>query len=222
VTPLRSIYHLGRTVADIATARPWHVADECEEIYRNGRDPWLYASAEQQGRYRCAIEIIDAAFGARSDLKALEIGCGEGAFTKLLAPRCRHLLAADASKTALERARARLSGHRHIDFRQLDVLRDPLVSGFDLIVMDHVIDLFGRRTAYSQIARKLAAALKPDGVALLGAMRAFDLAEDAWWSRLVLRGGVAIFAWIGRHTELAPVTTETRSFYTYTLFRRRR
>src|SRR5260221_4523498 len=121
------------------------------------------------------------------------------------APHCPGLVAADPSATALDRARIRLGGRSNLQFRQLAVLRDSPGLGFDLIVMDHVIDLFGRRNAYRDIAARLASALKPDGYALIGAMRAFDLAEQAWWSPLVLRGGVAILEWIGRHTELAPV-----------------
>jgi cyclopropane fatty-acyl-phospholipid synthase-like methyltransferase len=220
IAAVRSLYHFGQTLADLATARPSRVAADCEFAYRDARDPWSYASDEQQARFRCALEMIDAAFGRRSDLQVLEIGCGEGAFTELLAPRCSRMIAADASPTALGRAQTRLGARANIVFRHFDVLRDPPGSGFDLIVMDHVIDLFGRRTAYRLIADRIAAALKPDGVALIGVMRAFELAEQARWSRWVLRGGVAILDWVGHHTDLVPVTTVTRSFYTYTLFRR--
>jgi SAM-dependent methyltransferase len=221
VGPLRSLYHLGRTAADVLTTRPSRVAADCEETYRRARDPWAYSSEGQQARLRSALSMIDAAFAGRSDLTVLEIGCGEGAFSALLAARCGRLVATDASPTALERARNGLAGRSNAEFHQLDVLSDPLGSGFDLIVMDHVIDLFGRRAAYRQIAAKIAAALKPEGRALIGAMRAFDLAEEAWWSRWVLSGGVAILGWIGRYTDLLPVATVTESFYTHTLFRRR-
>ena len=39
---------------------------------------------------------------------AIEVGCGEGVFTELLAPRCASLLAVEASATAVARARYRL------------------------------------------------------------------------------------------------------------------
>ena len=221
VTPLRSVWHLGLTIADHAQARPACAAAECEDTYRKGRDPWHYASAEQQARFRRALALIDGAFGGRTDLQALEIGCGEGAFTALLADRCRRLVAADASPTALERARARVGARPNLEFRRLDVLQDGLGSGYDLILLDHLIDMFGRRSIYRDIASRIAAALAPEGRALIGAMRAFEFAERSWWSPLVLRGGVAILDWIGRRTALEPLTTVTESFYSYTLFRRR-
>lgn len=221
IAPLRSLYHLARSVGDILSTRPGHVADDCEAIYRRGADPWRYESEDQQARYARALGLIRTALGATPSAKVIEIGCGEGMFTALLAPYCAELVAADASPTALDRARARLGGAPQVRFRTFDVLTSPLESGFDLIVMDHIIDLFGRRAAYRKIATLIANAMTPDGYALIGAMRAFDAAETAWWSRYVPWGGVAILDWIGRHTPLTPVTSVTESFYTYTLFRRR-
>ena len=218
---LRSLYHLVRSVADLATTRPTGVAAVCERTYRGGDDPWTYRDEAQQMRYRRALAMISDELHGRQSPNVLEVGCGEGMFTALLAPLCGQLLATDAAPTALDRARRRLGDVPQVMLRRLDVLTDSLGSGFDVIVMDHLIDLFGRRSAYRQIAARLAAALKPDGVVLIGAMRAFDLAERAWWAPLLPWGGVAILAWIGRNTALVPVTTVTESFYTYTLFRRR-
>jgi len=219
--PLRSIYHLLRSAADLMTARPMRVAEQCELTYQQRIDPWGYGGEAQQARYRRAFAMIGDRLHGRPSPAVLEIGCGEGTFTTLLAPLCGRLTAVDASSTALERACGRLSGAPHVTLRRLDVLIDPLGSDFDLIVMDHLIDLFGRRSAYRKIASRLAAALKPDGVVLIGAMRAFDLAENAWWARLMPWGGVAILDWIGRNTALTPVATVTEAFFTYTLFRRR-
>jgi len=218
---LRSLYHLMRSSADLLAARPARVAGECERTYRRGEDPWTYRDEAQQARYRRALAIIGDRLRGSQSPNVLEIGCGEGMFTALLAPLCGRLIATDASATALERARTRVAGCPQVALRRLDVLADPLGSDFDLIVMDHLIDLFGRRSAYRQIASRLAAAVKPDGAVLIGAMRAFDLAERASWARLLPWGGVAILEWIGRNTPLAPVATVTESFYTYTLFRRR-
>jgi len=219
--PLRSVYHLLHSAADLVSTRPMRVAEHCERIYRQRVDPWDYGSDGQQVRYRRALAMVRDNLRGRPSPKVLEIGCGEGAFTTLLAPLCADLTAADASSTALERARSRLSGVPQVTLRRLDVLADPLGSDFDVIVMDHLIDLFGRRSAYRQIASRLAAALKPDGVVLIGAMRAFDLAENSWWARLMPWGGVAVLEWIGRNTPLLPVATVTEAFYTYTVFRRR-
>ncbi len=221
ISPLRSLYYLGEALLDVLRKRPSAVADACETLYAGHADPWNYVSEGQQGRYRQALAIVDAVLAKSRDARVLEIGCGEGAFSELLATRPVRLLCVDVSPTALARARERLAGRANVEFRQFDILADGIAPEFDLVVMDHVIDMFHRRAAYRYIAGKIAAALKPDGRALIGAMRGSSLVEAAWWSRPVLRGGAAILDWIGRRTALEPVETAVGPFYLYTLFKRR-
>jgi 2-polyprenyl-3-methyl-5-hydroxy-6-metoxy-1,4-benzoquinol methylase len=226
ITPLRSLYHFLLTVYQVARAHPGLVAQEYDTQFVSQADPWNYAGGEHQARYRCALEIVDRQIIGRvlagnNETKILEIGCGEGLFTEQLVTRSVRVVATDTSPTALARARTRLDGHQNIEFRLLDILTDPIEEKFDLIVIDHVIDLFSHRSAYRTTAEKVAQALAADGVALVGTMRAFELAEKAWWSPLLVHGGVAILDSVGRHTALSPIETVTESFYTYTLFRHR-
>jgi SAM-dependent methyltransferase len=51
---------------------------------------------------------------------ALEIGCGTGSFTRLLAQRSREVVALDFSPRMIEVAQARSQGHSNIDFREAD------------------------------------------------------------------------------------------------------
>jgi SAM-dependent methyltransferase len=53
--------------------------------------------------------------------QALEIGCGTGAFARLLAQRSQHVLALDLSPQMVETARARSQGYPNITFEVADV-----------------------------------------------------------------------------------------------------
>ncbi|HME69273.1 MAG TPA: class I SAM-dependent methyltransferase [Myxococcota bacterium] len=51
---------------------------------------------------------------------ALEVGCGAGAFSRLLAARCAHVLGLDLSPEMIRRARERTAGLRNVAFRVED------------------------------------------------------------------------------------------------------
>jgi peptidoglycan/xylan/chitin deacetylase (PgdA/CDA1 family) len=99
--------------------------------------------------------------------RALEVGCAEGAFTRLLAGQVDHLTAVDISATAIARARARCSDLDNVEFATYDVFApdaEPVGEGkFDLIVASEVLyyapDLESLRLAL----RRLVSALAPDG-----------------------------------------------------------
>ena len=74
-------------------------------------------------------------------LRWLDVGCGNGAFTQLLADRCavREVLGVDPSAELLAFARARLAG-APVAFRQGDAMALPVSDGtFDAAVMALVI-----------------------------------------------------------------------------------
>ena len=54
---------------------------------------------------------------------ALEIGCGTGAFARLLAHRVEHVLALDLSPQMIRLAHERSASYANIDFQVADVLR---------------------------------------------------------------------------------------------------
>ncbi|MEV4923370.1 SDR family NAD(P)-dependent oxidoreductase [Streptomyces roseoverticillatus] len=81
-------------------------------------------------------------------LRVLEAGAGTGALTTalldVLPPGRAHYTFTDISETFFPRARARFAGHDHIDYRPLDLDRDPGPQGFapgvyDLVVADNVL-----------------------------------------------------------------------------------
>jgi len=132
--------------------------DRWEALYARP-DPWNYASAYEQTKYRRTLDLLPAgAIGT-----ALELACAEGRFTELLAPRVERLIAADISPTALGRARVRCARHGNIDFRRLDLVGDPLPDALDLLVCSEVLCFLPDVEALRGVAARLAAALAPGG-----------------------------------------------------------
>jgi 2-polyprenyl-3-methyl-5-hydroxy-6-metoxy-1,4-benzoquinol methylase len=93
-----------------------------EELWGRG-DPWdLTTSAFEQARYERLFSMIDG----RRYRRALEIGCGNGAFTRLLARLADDVIALDISEAAIDRARAAKPADSRVDFRVKNVMEyDP-------------------------------------------------------------------------------------------------
>jgi SAM-dependent methyltransferase len=97
-------------------------------------DPWkLDASALDQRRYARQLALL----GDRRYLRALEIGCATGSFTRKLAPLCTELVAIDISEHAIKRARATPDTRAGIQYRvanvmELDFERE---GAWDLVVL---------------------------------------------------------------------------------------
>ena len=87
------------------TARHLH------ELYRQSPDPWGHTTrVYERAKYARTLDAL----GDRPTRQAVEIGCGIGALTELLAPRVRALLGIDCVPRAVEAARARLAGQPHV------------------------------------------------------------------------------------------------------------
>lgn len=122
-------------------------------------DPWHYGSEYEQQKYRYTLDLIPETGIA----KALELGCAEGMFSTLLAPRAKRLIAADISARALDRARARCAAQVNIEFRQIDLVDDELPAHCDLIVCSEVLYYLDGVDELDRIARKVCDALAPGG-----------------------------------------------------------
>jgi SAM-dependent methyltransferase len=126
-------------------------------------DPWGYGSSYEQTKYRHTLELLPEGPISR----ALELACAEGHFTVQLAPRVDHLLAADIAEPALARAAERCAKLANVAFRQLDMRRDELPTGFDLIVCSEVLYYIGDGADLARFAARLAGAVLPGGHLLL-------------------------------------------------------
>ena len=112
-----------------------------EDLWRKG-DPWSLDSSEfEHAKYVRQIELL----GPRRFDRVLEIGCGAGAFTALLAHKSNHITAIDISPTAISLAKRRLADAPNIQLRQTNIMESHIESlgNFDLTVMSETIYYLG-------------------------------------------------------------------------------
>ena len=166
------------------------------------QDPWMYNGPNATRRFARELALLDAAGFGKDIPTALEIGCAEGHFTDLLAPRCRSLLAVDVNRMALERARRRSSGRSNVEFRRWDLRSDPVLGQFDLVVATSVLEYFKSLGALRAARAKLVASLRPGGLLLVGNVQMAPSIEKAWWARALPRGAHNVNAFVARHPHL--------------------
>ena len=129
-----------------------------ESAFAGREDPWRYENEYEQTKYRLTLSLVPERPG-----RALEVGCAEGHFTELLAPRVGRLLAADISAIAVERAERRCAAQGNVEFTRLDLVSDPLPGEFDLVVCSETLYFTGDRAGLDSAARRLASAVAPGG-----------------------------------------------------------
>lgn len=139
-----------------------------EAIWSQG-DYWqLESSSFEQAKYARQSELLsDRRYG-----RALEIGCGAGAFTQRIAPLADSILALDISPAALARARAATAEMEHVEYREANVMQfDPEGEGaWDLILLSETIYYLGWLYSFFDVfwlAHQLFATSAPGGRLLL-------------------------------------------------------
>jgi len=131
-------------------------------------DPWHYqTSPYEQFKYQRTLEILPK----KEFQKILEVGCSEGVFTEKIARMGSEVLGVDISTTALERAQRRCAHLKNVRFRQLDILKDELEKGFELVFCAEVLYYLGKRQVLQKICAKIVRSLTDDGYLVL---------VDAW------------------------------------------
>ncbi len=188
IRPLRSAWYLAHELVRMAAPDAQPTASRFDREFQVRVDPWDYGRDVEQQRFQAATQMLDAAREARRFPRALEIGCAEGMFTVLLVPRCEILLAVDISSVALRRARLYLGGSRGVTLKQWDLLHDPQLGTFDLIVAMDVLDYIVRPSDLHRAQAMIRTMLPPGGLLLLSTLRRNDVFEKAWWRHWIRRG----------------------------------
>jgi SAM-dependent methyltransferase len=120
-----------------------------EDLWKKG-DPWsLETSPFERAKYERQIGMLNG----RRYSRALEIGCGAGSFTRLLAGCADKIVALDISAAAIARARAAAPASG-LDFQVGNVMDyDLRAQGpWDLIVMSETIYYLGWLYSFFNIA----------------------------------------------------------------------
>jgi predicted TPR repeat methyltransferase len=122
--PEEALLPLERTLAHLA------------RLYGASADPWghLTKPYEREKYVRTLRSLGPRRFG-----HGLEVGCGIGALSELLASRCERLTCIDCVPSALARARRRLRGLPHVAFIDGVAPGDLPPMTPDLIVLSEVL-----------------------------------------------------------------------------------
>ncbi|HEU0014790.1 MAG TPA: class I SAM-dependent methyltransferase [Longimicrobium sp.] len=123
---------------------------------------------------------------------ALEVGCGTGAFARLLARRFARVIVIDLSAEMVRRARELSPGIENVEFTQADVhTHELLPAGFDCIA---TIATLHHLPAEETLVR-LKAALRPGGVLLVLDLYRPRTPADRAWSALAAAADLPLRAW---------------------------
>jgi SAM-dependent methyltransferase len=132
-----------------------------EEKYRADIDPWQFRTSEyEHDKYQATLRSLSKDNYAT----ALEVGCSIGVLTRLLSPRCDHLLAIDASVTAIEAARS--INDASVTFQVANLPVEFPEGTFDLIVLSEVLYYFDKPDL-ARVAKSCSKAISRDGEIVL-------------------------------------------------------
>ena len=110
--------------------------EDFEALYSSDPDPWRFeTSAYEHAKYAATTEALQ---GHRFK-SALEVGCSIGVLTARFAEHCDTLLAVDAAQTAVDLARARLTGSSNVIVERRELPEDFPKGPFELIICSEVL-----------------------------------------------------------------------------------
>lgn len=113
--------------------------DHFDALYAASADPWGFVDRwYEQRKYALTLAALpDERYGA-----AYEPGCSIGVLSEALALRCDRLLASDGSAAAVESARERLAGHRHVVVEQRRLPGEWPPGSYDLVLLSELLYFF--------------------------------------------------------------------------------
>jgi len=145
------------------TPQDWLLKRFFELKYRKA-DPWSYATTPYQiQKAGQALSLIPR----RVYQRALEVGCGEGVFSRqLLAEReILEFVGIDISGRATNRARERCADYPQARFETRNILTAAPPGLFDLIILCEILYYLGQ--SVPRLARMTTRLLSPGGIVVL-------------------------------------------------------
>ena len=211
----RSAWYFAHAIVLRQRYRPGKRPDEFTRHYAQN-DPWGYETEWGADHLRVTASLLDdVRFGT-----VLELGCGEGFVTALLADRGQSVLATDIIPSALERARQRVGGAGNLRFATLDVMKDSKTDRYDLVVAMGLLECFSARSEFLVARRRILDMVAPDGYLLVTTTRQHPVVEGASWARWLIRGAEPTHEFLmasGRLSLCRLVRTPTHLFTLYQL-----
>lgn len=112
------------------------VLDHLAGLYAASDDPWQHRTSPYEAE---KFKRTLAAIGPGPFAEALEIGCGNGTLARLLAPRCRRLVAMDCIPAAIRAARTALSDQPQAEVIEGTAPADLPPLRPDLVLLSEVL-----------------------------------------------------------------------------------
>ncbi len=144
--------------------KPSRGPDYFSKLYAENPDPWDFAgSSYENAKYQVTV----AALGERKYRNGFEIGCSIGILTRMLARKCKSLLAVDVVDRALATAKENCKTLDHVRFKNLQIPTDwPSGQKFDLIICSEML-YFLSREDIKRVSERVLESLLPGGNVLL-------------------------------------------------------
>lgn len=138
------------------------VFDEAAGYYRQLR--WEKNRLTRFEKY-VTQRTLERGLGSDKVNSALELGCGPGTWTGVLAERADSVVAVDISNEMLRQARREMAQRPHVDFVQSDVVRfDAKGRKFDRVISVRVLEYVPE---WRQVVEGLGTLLGPGGRAVI-------------------------------------------------------
>jgi len=126
--------------------------DFFEKRYATTEDPWnLQTSSYELTKLQRTVQTVSR---HRRGNRVLDVGCGEGVLTELLAKLGMSVVAVDLSETAVARARRRCAPYPQVILLTRDGSLLELPERFDLIVLSEILYYFDSPTR-AQLSQRL-------------------------------------------------------------------
>jgi SAM-dependent methyltransferase len=136
---------------------------KAREYWRNSTTTFI-SSAGYYDRVELALnDVVIPAIGKLD--RMLDIGCGNGRFTYVLARAATHMLATDISPNLISEAKS--GNPTNIDFQVRDLAVDWPAGEFDLVSCMGVTSILVDESEYGGTLRRLHASVKPGGLLLM-------------------------------------------------------
>lgn len=149
---------------------------------------WDYNSQLERERYARVLTKLEK-LRAPTWGSALELGCHDGVFTRLLADRCRDVLACDISPDACGRTRVRCAGLANVHVQHFDLEAGIIPGHYDLVFAMDILNYVYGRDKMLRISSRIAAAMKQAGMLVITDCRLAPYIRDAWFRYFVPVGG---------------------------------
>src|SRR2546425_3815011 len=186
--------------------------DFFENVWQRG-DPWEFeTSAFEKTKYARQLALL----GGHRYTRALELGCGAGAFTRLLACHADQVVALDISPTAIARAGKLEVSPAAVEFRVANIMEYNLCAEgpWDLIVLSDTICYLGWLYSFFEVgwlASQIFAATRDGGYLLLAnTLGAIDKIDDILFLPWLIRTYQALFLNIGYRLEAEEILHGTK------------